>query len=111
MKIPALAVAWTALAIAAMAASAEAQRAPVRHVATASALTTSGAADRQSAMATLNNLPVRFEPTAHKDVFLARGMSRTVQLSGTSIDFPRGSGSRGTDSIRREFAGARKSSG
>jgi VCBS repeat protein/beta-propeller repeat-containing protein len=66
--------------------------------------------DHARATAALNKLPLRLEPSDQKGVFLARGMGRAIQLTGTSIDFPLGSGSHGPDSIRLEFVGARKSS-
>ena len=66
--------------------------------------------DRNRAAAALNKLPIRFEPTDEKGTFLARGIGPAVRLTGTSIDFPIGTGSHPADSIRVEFAGARKSS-
>lgn len=64
----------------------------------------------ERATAAINKLPLRFEPTNHKGVFLARGMGQAVQLTGASIDFPLGSASRDGNSIRLQFVGARKSS-
>jgi hypothetical protein len=66
--------------------------------------------DRQRAAAVLNKLPIRFERLDAKGTFLARGIGPAVRLSGTSIDFPIGSGSEPADSIRVQFVGARKSS-
>ena len=43
-------------------------------------------------------------------MFVARGIGPAVRLSGTSIDFPIESGSANGDSIRVQFAGARRSS-
>lgn len=68
------------------------------------------AADRRRVTVALSQQPIRFEPVAEKGMFLARGIGTAVRLSGTSIDFPIGSGAEDGESIRLQFAGARKSS-
>jgi hypothetical protein len=68
------------------------------------------ATDRERITATLSQLPIRFEPLDTKGTFLARGIGPAVRLTGTSIDFPIGSGSPRGGSIRVQFVGARQSS-
>ena len=64
--------------------------------------------DRASAI--LRQPPIRFEPLPEKGKFLARGIGPAVRLSGTSIDFPLGTGVSPGDSIRVQFVGAKRSS-